>query len=98
MGEKRGSGASLGKPLSAEQRLAALDGWAAGLTLCLRQVQARQRSQRRTIRLEAILKIAAKWTQHLEMETLLLQMAETSTKLLNAERASIFLGTACVVN
>lgn len=42
-------------------------------------------------RLQAILEIAAQWNQTLEMEPLLQTMAETSTRLLNAERASIFL-------
>lgn len=46
---------------------------------------------RRVERLEAILNIAASWNQTLEMDDLLQQMAETSTHLLRAERASIFL-------
>jgi Nif-specific regulatory protein len=41
--------------------------------------------------LEAILEIAGQWNQNLEMDPLLLQMAETSTRLLDSERASIFL-------
>jgi len=45
----------------------------------------------RIARLEAILEIAASWNQTLEMDELLVQMAETSTQLLQAERASIFL-------
>ncbi|MFT5522500.1 MAG: transcriptional regulator with GAF, ATPase, and Fis domain [Pirellulaceae bacterium] len=48
-------------------------------------------AQRRIRRLEAILEIAASWQQTQEMDELLTQMAETSTRLLNAERASIFL-------
>jgi hypothetical protein len=64
---------------------------AAALGLSLRQVQARQQSQRRTRRLEAILEIAGQWNQQLEMESLLNQMAQASTRLLGAERASIFL-------
>ncbi|HZL90321.1 MAG TPA: sigma-54-dependent Fis family transcriptional regulator [Pirellulaceae bacterium] len=54
-------------------------------------VRARQREFNRAQRLAAILEIAARWQQTLEMGPLLAQMAETSTKLLNAERASIFL-------
>jgi Nif-specific regulatory protein len=42
-------------------------------------------------RLEAILEIAGQWNQSQSMEALLVQMAETSTKLLKSERASIFL-------
>ncbi|MCA9169400.1 MAG: sigma-54-dependent Fis family transcriptional regulator [Planctomycetales bacterium] len=77
--------------MSGAKRLATLDAWAAGLALCSAQIESRRQLERRTRRLEAILEIAAQWSQHLEMETLLQQMAETSTKLLNAERASIFL-------
>ena len=42
-------------------------------------------------RLEAILGIASQWNQTNEMEPLLVQMAEAATKLLKADRASIFL-------
>jgi Nif-specific regulatory protein len=73
------------------RRQATLDALAAGLGLSLRQLQTRQRAQRRTVRLEAILAIAGQWNQHRETESLLAQMAATSTKLLGAERASIFL-------
>ncbi len=72
-------------------QLTAFDAMAAAIGLGLRQVQSRQHSQRRTRRLETILKIAGQWNQHLEMESLLNQMAEASTQLLGAERASIFL-------
>jgi Nif-specific regulatory protein len=54
-------------------------------------VRARQRELSKSHRLAAILEIAGKWQQTLEMGPLLAQMAETSTKLLGAERASIFL-------
>lgn len=50
-----------------------------------------QRHGRRILRLEAILEIATSWNQQRETETLLVEMAETSTRLLDAERASIFL-------
>ena len=59
----------------------------AGLT----QVRQRQRDGQRIVRLQAILEIAAQWQQTLEMGPLLNTMAETATKLLAAERASIFL-------
>jgi len=54
-------------------------------------VRAREEQRRRVRRLEAILEIAAQWNQTNEMVALLNQMAETSTRLLGAERASIFL-------
>ena len=57
----------------------------------LKIVRERQNSKRRIKRLEAILQIAAQWNQTLQMNDLLEQMAETSTRLLGAERASIFL-------
>ena len=49
------------------------------------------RQQQRIDRLEAVLNIAAQWGQTLEMDTLLEQMAEASIRLLDAERASVFL-------
>ena len=57
----------------------------------LSAVRARQREAARSQRLTAILEIAARWQQTQEMGPLLSQMAETATKLLTAERASIFL-------
>ena len=57
----------------------------------LSAVRARQREAARSQRLAAILEIAARWQQVQEMGPLLAQMAETATRLLAAERASIFL-------
>ena len=54
-------------------------------------VEERARDRSRIERLQAILDIAAQWNRTLKMEELLQTMAETSTRLLNAERASIFL-------
>jgi DNA-binding NtrC family response regulator len=54
-------------------------------------VRDRGRQHSHIQRLEAILKIAASWRQTQETDTLLLEMAEASTRLLRAERASIFL-------
>ncbi len=55
-------------------------------------VTAGQQQQRRRIeRLGAILEILAQWGQTLETDQLLEQMAEASTRLLSAERASLFL-------
>ena len=53
---------------------------------------ARREAERRRIdRLEAILEIASQWNQTREVEPLLVQMAEAATRLLGADRASIFL-------
>jgi transcriptional regulator with GAF, ATPase, and Fis domain len=57
----------------------------------LASVRQRYAEQRRLRRLEAILEIASQWNQTHEMETLLDQMARAATRLLNADRASIFL-------
>ena len=70
---------------------ALIDSVAALVGVGLENVRARQGDVRRVRRLEAILEIAGQWNQNLEMDSLLLQMAETSTRLLDSERASIFL-------
>src|SRR5690606_16931254 len=57
----------------------------------LTAVRDKQKRERRIERLEAIISIAAEWRQTLVMDELLTKMAEASTRLLNAERASIFL-------
>ena len=72
-------------------QLSDVDATAALLAKSLNCIRGRLRDLRRIERLEAILRIAGAWNQTLEMESLLIQMAETSTQLLNAERASIFL-------
>ncbi len=61
------------------------------LALSLLDLRERIRRSRRIQRLEAILEIAGQWSQTHEMDVLLTQMAEASTRLLGAERASIFL-------
>ena len=76
---------------TAVERGGALETLAQWLHLGLAQVRARQRDAQRVVRLQAILDIAAQWQQTLEMHPLLSQMAETATRLLAAERASIFL-------
>ena len=55
------------------------------------QVAERFAQQRRLERLEAILAIAAQWNQTFDLKPLLERMAEASTRLLHAERASVFL-------
>jgi len=67
------------------------DAAAAVLAAALEIVRGGQSQRRRVRRLEAILEIAGQWNRTLEMEPLLTKMAETSTRLLGAERASIFL-------
>ncbi|MDZ4821208.1 MAG: sigma-54-dependent Fis family transcriptional regulator [Planctomycetota bacterium] len=57
----------------------------------LAAVRARESARRRIEQLEAILSLAAQWNQTHELEPLLEQMAAASTRLLNADRASIFL-------
>ena len=54
-------------------------------------VRRRASDARRLRRLEAILEIASQWNQTHEVEPLLTQMAEAATRLLGADRASIFL-------
>ena len=49
------------------------------------------RIQRRADRLETILTITREWQQTNDMESLLVRMAEASTKMFAADRASIFL-------
>ena len=61
------------------------------LNASLEAARERERQQRRIERLEAILKIADQWNQTLEMDRLLEDIARASTRLLGAERASIFL-------
>jgi Nif-specific regulatory protein len=48
---------------------------------------------RRSSRLEAILEVTAHWNQSRETDQLLTEIAEASTRLLGAERATIFLPT-----
>src|SRR5262245_36822823 len=67
------------------------EGVVAALGAGLRMVRARQRLRHRIARTETILSIVGQWSHTQEMETLLNQMAEASTRLLDADRASIFL-------
>jgi Nif-specific regulatory protein len=54
-------------------------------------LRVRDQQLRRIRRLETILEIASQWNQTREIEPLLVQMAEAATRLLRADRASIFL-------
>jgi transcriptional regulator with GAF, ATPase, and Fis domain len=64
---------------------------AAALRAGIEIVRNRRRSMRRAERAETILSIVQQWGRTQEMEKLLAQMAEASTRLLIADRASIFL-------
>jgi Nif-specific regulatory protein len=57
----------------------------------LASVRVRDQQLRRIRRLETLLQIASQWNQTREIEPLLVQMAEAATRLLRADRASIFL-------
>jgi Nif-specific regulatory protein len=79
----------LGRSASiAEQEISVV---ASALGAALGLVRRREDEARHVQRLQAILSIAAQWNQTLEMDALLEQMAEASTQLLTAERASIFI-------
>jgi transcriptional regulator with GAF, ATPase, and Fis domain len=61
------------------------------LASALNEVRCKEQAARRIDRLEAILRIAGSWNKSGELEPLLVQMAEAATRLLGADRASIFL-------
>lgn len=61
------------------------------LDAALLSIRLRHRQHRRINRLETILEIASRWKQTQRTDELLRQIAEASTQLLSAERASIFL-------
>ena len=61
------------------------------LSHCLDLIDQKQRGALQIERLRAILDVSAQWNRTQEMEPLLIAMAEASTRLLEAERASIFL-------
>jgi transcriptional regulator with GAF, ATPase, and Fis domain len=73
-----------GQAQSAEQLAAILKEGVAAVRL-------REHNRRRISRLEAILEITNQWNQTHEVEQLLVKMAEAATRLLRADRASIFL-------
>jgi transcriptional regulator with GAF, ATPase, and Fis domain len=68
-----------------------LEAMTSALGTGVRIVRARERLRQRSTQAETILSIVQQWGRTQEMETLLHQMAEASTKLLDADRASIFL-------
>ena len=68
-----------------------LEELALAFAAALADVRGKQRLARRIERLETILRIAGSWNQSGELEPLLVDMAEAATRLLGADRASIFL-------
>ncbi|MEM7782503.1 MAG: sigma-54-dependent Fis family transcriptional regulator [Planctomycetota bacterium] len=70
------------------------DAWAAAFCMALDVFQARQIQQRRAERLSAILDMSVHWNQSKGTDQLLEQIAQESTRLLGAERATIFLPDA----
>jgi transcriptional regulator with GAF, ATPase, and Fis domain len=76
-----------GSPVSADS----LERAANCVTDALSLVRMRDRHQRRVARLESLLQITSRWSQFQTTDELLHQIAEAATRLLAAERASIFL-------
>ncbi|MFO0788351.1 MAG: sigma-54-dependent Fis family transcriptional regulator [Pirellulales bacterium] len=68
-----------------------VDTLASRISDALAIVERQSRADARVERLQAILEITHQWHQTNEMETLLTRMAEAATRLLEADRATIFL-------
>ncbi|MFP6612813.1 MAG: sigma-54-dependent Fis family transcriptional regulator [Pirellulales bacterium] len=68
-----------------------VDAMAAAVGVALQTVRRRHANESRIRRLETILTITDQWNRTRETEPLLVQMAEAATRLLKADRASIFL-------
>ena len=75
----------------AESLLPAADALAATLTAACRMIGAASQSDRRVRRLETILEITSDWNREHDLVSLLNAMAEAATRLLGADRSSIFL-------
>lgn len=63
----------------------------AAIAIALLTFKERQQPRRRAERLHAMLDMTARWNQNRETDQLLVEIAEASTRLLGAERATIFL-------
>ena len=70
------------------------DAWVAAVGLALSAFKQRNLQTRRAERLDAILEMTARWNQSRQTDELLEEIALTSTRLLGAERATIFLPDA----
>ena len=73
---------------------AEFDSLTAAVGLALESFQQRSSQSRRAQRLEAMLEMTVHWNQSRQTDELLEQIAQTSTRLLGAERATIFLPDA----
>jgi Nif-specific regulatory protein len=67
------------------------DACAAAIGLAYQNFMQANQQKRRAERFEAMLDMTVRWNESRETDQLLEQIAETSTRLLNAERATIFL-------
>jgi Nif-specific regulatory protein len=75
----------MANPLSAVEQIAPI------VYQAIQNIRERENNSRRLRRLEAVLEIVGQWNQTSEIEPLLTKMAEAATRLLQADRASIFL-------
>ncbi len=83
-----------GEQLAIEQsqaRLQRLQRFAFLLAAALQRIETRDRHTRRIEQLSAVLKAAAEWLRLDDDDALLMKIADTATRLLGCERASIFL-------
>ena len=64
---------------------------AVSMSLAWGLVRQREHATRRSKRLQAILDATTKWNETADIDDLLSEMAEAATRLLDAERATIFL-------
>ena len=74
-----------------QARLKRVKGFAFLLAAALQRIETRDRHTRRIDQLSAVLKASAEWLRLDDDEALLLKIADTATRLLRCERASIFL-------
>jgi DNA-binding NtrC family response regulator len=78
-------------PLAARQRSERMERAAAWLSAALQRIETRDQHLRRIDQLTSVLKAAAEWQRLDDGEALLRRIADTATRLLDCERASIFL-------
>lgn len=67
---------------------------AAALGVAMKAYEVRSESSKRIMQLETLLQMTAGWNQSRETDSLLIEIAEASTRVLNSERATIFLPNA----
>ena len=85
------SGQLLVLKMSASIELSEFDSLASAFGMAYQNFRLQSSHSRRVERLEAILDMTAHWNQSRETDQLLEQIAQASTRLLGAERATIFL-------